>query len=317
MERSRSDLDKRLGRIKAGLPWLLLGLCAFSMFDLTSHIGTMQDLRSSAHQPSELVQALIGFVVGCYGTLVGIGGGPVIVPILIFFYGWPSQEIVASSLFLVFLNAFSGSCGYALQGRIDYRGGALFALAAMPGAVLSTLFHHAFSFSGFNIIFGLFLLALGFYALARIDRVDIVRPAGERTPGRRVLIEDQMGTRYEFYSNDRAGIALNVLLGFGCGFLGIGGGVFQLPILVFVLGYPAHIAAATSHFVTLQTCAFALAPSVFLGHIQYDKLGWLAAGVLIGAQIGARLAAKLRSKTLIGLFVIVLLVFAARLIFSA
>jgi uncharacterized membrane protein YfcA len=178
------------------------------------------------------------------------------------------------------------------------------------------MLHQVFRVSFFNLIFGVFLLALGIYALSRLDRVDVPQPAGSAR-GRRVVIHDSLGTRYDFYSNDAAGVALNALLGFGCGFLGIGGGVFQLPILVFVLRYPTHVAAATSHFVTLQTCAFALLPSVLAGHVQYDQLIWLAGGVVIGAQIGARLAARLRSRTLIALFVLVLFAFAARLIFSA
>jgi uncharacterized membrane protein YfcA len=308
-------LDK-LARLKSALPFLVLALCVAAMFDLPSHVGTMRDLRSSAKAPHELLQLIVGMMVGCYGTIVGIGGGPVIVPMLIFFFPWSNEVIVASSLFLVFANAFSGTWGYALQRRIDYKGGFRFAVAAIPGALLSTMIHNTVDVSSFNVIFALFLVALAIYSVLRIDRLEAGPIVAEVETGRRVLIEDAFGSRFEFYCNDKLGISLNVLLGFAVGFLGIGGGVFQVPLLIFLLGYPTHVAAATSHFVTLLTCTVALLPNIILGNVPFGQLLWLGAGVIVGAQVGARVSAKLPSKTIMGLFALVLFVLAALLVFN-
>jgi len=308
----------------------LAALCIFAMFssfiseEVISRSGAdlvaLQTAKPVTEAPAILV-AVIGFAIGCYGTIVGIGGGPLIIPFLVFFYGWENELLVATSLFIVFLNAFSGCVGYAQQKRIDYKGAVKFALAALPGAVLSGFIHHLVNVQSFNVIFGIFLICLAGYTLTsikKIDAVDTVKNSagsGKKAGWRHFKITDAFGYRFSFYSNDMLGIKLNLILGFFCGFLGVGGGVFQVPILIFLLKYPTHLATATSQLVTLLTCAFALIPHVFLGNVCYAEAAWMGVGVVLGAQVGARLAAKLDSKITMYLFVIILLAFAVKLFF--
>ncbi|MBF0531983.1 MAG: sulfite exporter TauE/SafE family protein [Candidatus Omnitrophica bacterium] len=266
--------------------------------------------------------ALIGFAIGCYGTIVGIGGGPLILPILVFFYGWENEFLVATSLFIVLLNAGSGCLGYAMQKRIDYKGGIKFTLAAMPGAFISSYIHHLVNLTFFNLIFGVFLIFLAGYTLVSMGRIDKTTEEKQKNLKeakaqgfRRVRFIDNFKISYDFYANDKMGISMNLMLGFFCGFLGIGGGVFQVPILLFLLNYPTHIATATSHFVTLMTCAIAILPHVFLGNFMYGEAMWMGFGVIVGAQVGARLAAKLNTKVTLYLFIIILIVFAVKLFF--
>ncbi|HEX2387234.1 MAG TPA: TSUP family transporter, partial [Candidatus Binatia bacterium] len=82
----------------------------------------------------------VGFVIGAYGTLIGAGGGFLLVPLLLLYYPQESADTITSiSLAVVFFNALSGSTAYARARRIDYYSGLLFALAAVPGAVLGAL----------------------------------------------------------------------------------------------------------------------------------------------------------------------------------
>lgn len=259
-----------------------------------------------------------GIAIGGYGTVVGIGGGPLLVPILHFMYAWPIEDVVASSLFVVLLNATSGSIGYARQRRIDVKGGVALSLAAMPGAVLSGLVHHLVKIPFFDAIFGVFLVVLAGYTILRVDKFDRPRLQRRRSTAglRHIVIVDSLRQRYDFYSDQTLGITLNLLLGFLSGFLGIGGGVLQVPILAFVLDYPIHIATATSHFVTMLTAAFALAPNVVLGNVHFWATSWLALGVVLGAQVGAKVAPHLRSKIILYLFAAILLAFAVKLFIS-
>lgn len=273
-------------------------------------------------QPAWLL-TLIGLAIGCYGTIVGIGGGPLILPILVFFYGWENEILVATSLFIVFLNALSGCAGYASQKRIDYKGGIQFTLAAMPGAFISSYIHHLINLTFFNIIFGVFLFFLAGYTFFSVGKLDKTAAQKQKqlkqakADGyRRVRFTDNFGIKYDFYSNDKMGVSMNLLLGFFCGFLGIGGGVFQVPILIFLLFYPTHIATATSHFVTLLTCAVALLPHVFLGNVMYGEALWMGVGVIAGAQIGARVASKLNTKVTLYLFIVILVIFGIKLFFQ-
>lgn len=275
------------------------------------------------HLPSQIdkgglpiiVLIVIGFAIGCYGTIVGIGGGPLIMPVLILCYDWDSALLVGTSLFIVFLNALSGSIGYARQKRIDYKGGIKFALAAFPGAIISSLFHYRFNIKFFDVVFGIFLVFLAVYSFLSLNKKRAQKSIehSKKSGYRHVGFVDNFGQTFDFYSNDTLGIRMNILLGFFIGFLGIGGGVFQVPILLFLLYYPTHIATATSHFITMLVCAFALIPHLFLANIYFGEALWMGLGVIAGAQIGVRLAPKLHSKLIIYLFIVVLLVFALEL----
>ena len=61
----------------------------------------------------------LGFLVGAFGTLIGAGGGFLLVPLLLIGYHFPPPEAVGTSLSLVFLNAASGSFAYLRQRRVD------------------------------------------------------------------------------------------------------------------------------------------------------------------------------------------------------
>lgn len=297
---------------------LIIGLCLSAIFGgpLMSAFGPS---RLTIAGPSFFVIIIIGLAIGCYGTIVGIGGGPIILPTLALSYGWENEHLVATSLFIVLLNATSGSIGYARQKRIEYKAGIKFALAALPGAIISGFIHHTFTIQIFDIIFGIFLVLLAVYTLLSLSNIDIqqnqTRRRKKKPVGRRVAFVDNFGQNFHFTSNDKLGIYMNLALGFFVGFLGIGGGVFQIPILIFLLYYPTHIATATSHFITMVTCACALLPHIFLGNVYFAEALWMGIGVLVGAQIGAWLAPKIKSQLIIYLFVIVLFIFAIKLIF--
>jgi uncharacterized protein len=294
----------------------LLFLCLCAM--VNPQMSTSAGLDAPPSFSVALALLATGIGIGGYGTVVGIGGGPLLVPILHSLYAWPIEEVVASSLFVVLLNATSGSIGYARQGRIDVKGGLALSLAAMPGALLSGLIHHLVRIPFFDAIFGAFLLALAGYTVLRVDQFDqAARQRPRRAAGlRRVVIVDAFRERHVFYSDQTLGITLNLVLGFLSGFLGIGGGVLQVPILVFLLAYPIHIATATSHFVTMLTAAFALAPNIVLGNVHFWATAWLGVGVVIGAQLGAKVALRLRSKAILYLFAAILVAFAVKLFAS-
>src|SRR4051794_22486437 len=84
--------------------------------------------------------APLGFVVGAYGTLVGAGGGSVLVPALLILLPHETPAtITAISLAVVFFNAYSGTISYMRMGRIDYRMAVLLTLASLPGAVIGAM----------------------------------------------------------------------------------------------------------------------------------------------------------------------------------
>jgi uncharacterized protein len=296
----------------------LLVLCVVAMFSSPSSQG-LTTAGSSLFVAKDLLVLAAGLAIGCYGTLVGIGGGPLIVPVLVLCYGWPARNVVATALLVVFMNALSGTLGYSYQRRIDYQGGLKFALAGLPGAVLSGLVHRYWNIRSFDTIFGIFLVGLAILCAVGARRVD-ERQGSAKVPiepgRRRVWFRDRFGIEYRFGVDDRLGSSLNFVVGFLVGFLGIGGGVLQVPMLVYLLRYPVHVATATSHFITMLSCLYALAPNIAFGNVRFGEAFWMWTGVIAGAQLGAWLAARLRSQKIMYLFVAIVLLFGLRLVWS-
>ncbi len=114
---------------------------------------------------------ITGFLIGIFGTLIGAGGGFILVPMLILSYPELSPEtITAISIVIVAANAISGSIAYARSGRIDFKAGLLFAIFTIPGSVLGVLTTQFIQRQLFNILFGILLIALSVYLLLRHNR---------------------------------------------------------------------------------------------------------------------------------------------------
>jgi len=108
----------------------------------------------------------LGFAVGTYGTIVGLGGGFILVPVLLFLYpDYDPEHLTAISLFVVWTNTTSGSIAYARQGRIDYLTGLLFAASSAPGVLAGVFLVDFVPQRAFTIAFALLLLALAAVAL--------------------------------------------------------------------------------------------------------------------------------------------------------
>lgn len=260
---------------------------------------------------------LLGVGVGAYGTLVGAGGGFILTPVLLVLYPRGSaQTLTAISLFVVFFNAGSGSLAYFRQHRIDYRSGLWFGLATLPGAIGGALLVTVTSRRIFDPIMAATLAALALW---------LIFPggdAGERRHGgtaRRLV--DRSGRVYEYRAPLRRGVLYSSGVGFVSSFLGIGGGVIHVPLLVRALGFPVHIATATSHFVLAimaggATITHAFAGSFANGHGLHRAIA-LSIGVVIGAQLGALLSPRVQGRLIEWLLAVALAVLSLRLLLLA
>jgi uncharacterized protein len=264
-----------------------------------------------------ILLVLIGFAVGAFGTVVGAGGGFILTPILLLLYPHESaQALTAISLTVVFFNAASGSVAYARQRRIDYRSGIVFALATIPGAIGGALLVGVVSRQVFDTIMGAVLAALAVWLIA-----------GERWPlreqhghlQRRTLV-DRGGETYEYSVPVIRGAIYSLGVGFLSSFLGIGGGVIHVPLLVRALGFPTHIATATSHFVLAIMAGTGTVTHLVIGSFHHHGLRRtiaLSAGVVAGAQLGAHISLRLHGRVIRLLLAVALLALSARLLIRA
>jgi uncharacterized membrane protein YfcA len=260
--------------------------------------------------------AILGLGVGTFGTLVGAGGGFILTPVLLILYPHLSAaEVTSISLLVVFFNALSGSVAYARMRRIDYRSGARFALAAMPGSVLGALAVHLVPIRIFDAIMATVLAASALAVVRLRPHAERPQPRG-RTVQRQLV--DRLGVEYRYRVPLRRGVAYSVLVGFLSSFLGIGGGVLHVPLLVGTLGFPTHVATATSHFVLVFISGTAslthLLGGVLTAGTGLRRALALSLGVLPGAQLGARLSQRLPGPTIRRILGISLIALAARLL---
>ena len=260
---------------------------------------------------------LIGFVVGAFGTLIGAGGGFILTPILLLLYPHDSaRTLTAISLTAVFFNAASGSAAYARQRRIDYRSGSVFALATLPGAISGAVIVGDVSRQLFNGIMGAVLGLLAVWLLAG-ERWPL--PTPKRHLEQRRLV-DRAGVTYTYSVSLRRGALYSLAVGFLSSFLGIGGGVIHVPLLVRALGFPTHVATATSHFVLAIMAGTGSLTHVALGSFAHRhglrRALALSVGVVAGAQLGARISLRLRGDVIQRLLAVALLALAARLLLA-
>jgi uncharacterized membrane protein YfcA len=254
----------------------------------------------------EIVQfVLIGFFVSIYGSLVGAGGGFVIVPILLLFFAndFSTQQAAGTSLLVVLFNGLSATYAFAKQRRIDYATGVRFAAATVPSAFIGGQVAEYFDSAAFKATFGFLLIVVAIFLNLRPDPARAKSFADPNKPlpsgfVRRTMI-DASGQEVQYAFNLRNGIIFCFGIGFLSSILGVGGGIFLVPAMVFLFDFPAHCAAATSSFVLIFTASAGLIPHALNHNIVLVPGIAMAVGGIAGAQIGARLAQRIKGKLIL------------------
>ena len=261
----------------------------------------------------------VGFVIGAYGTLIGAGGGFLLVPLLLLYYPKETSDTITSiSLAVVFFNALSGSTAYARARRIDYYSGLLFALAAVPGAVLGALTTGLIPRRFFDALIGVVMIGAAAFLLWR-PRGGSEKGEGARIDGFERSVVEADGTVHVFSYNRAVGITLSFFVGYISSLLGIGGGFIHVPALVELLNFPVHIATATSHFILALMALSGTVTHIVTGAFQtgFRRTIMLSLGVVIGAQLGAQLSSRVRGVWIIRSLALALVLVGVRLLWTA
>ncbi len=245
---------------------------------------------------ADLGLVALGIAVGTFGTLIGAGGGFVLVPLLALLEpSAPTAQITAVSLAVVALNASSGAIAYARQGRVDFRSGVPFAIATIPGSLLGVAFTYVAARSLFDVILATLLIALGIFVMARHNDAPLTQA---RRP-----------------TNMPLGIGLSAGVGFVASFFGVGGGPIHVPAMIGILRFPPHIATATSQFVLAVMAIVATAVHIAAGDLSdhWDQVVFVGGGAIVGAQLGARLSTRVRGAVIVRALALALVFVGLRL----
>ncbi|MCA9090111.1 MAG: sulfite exporter TauE/SafE family protein [Planctomycetaceae bacterium] len=269
---------------------------------------------------SPLVLVVVGFLLGTLGTLIGAGGGFVLVPLLLLMNPHERPEVITSiSLAVVFVNATSGSLAYARMRRIDYQSGIWLAAATVPGAIAGALTTDYIPRRAFNAVFGVLMLAAAAYLFLHRSKP---RPSTDSHPAGHTVrtIVEHDGTQHTFAYNMRLGLGLSVFVGYLSSLLGIGGGIIHVPALVYLLNFPVHVATATSHFILAIMALAGTLVHVATGVFTAESISqtiFLSIGVLVGAQAGAALSGRVHGVWILRSLAVALGLAGARILMMA
>jgi uncharacterized protein len=236
--------------------------------------------------------ALIGLGVGTLGTLIGAGGGFLLMPILFLIRPDDSPATLTGiSIAVVVCNTASGTFWYARMKRVDFRSAGLFLLTGVPGAVLGGFVVRFIPQLWFKGAFGVLLIAAAAYIFIKtFSHGDHKHGTKERFVRK---IVDAEGKEYVYGYSPAAGMALSFSVGLLSSMLGIGGGIVHVPAMVSLLNFPVHVATATSQFFQCVWTLVRTGQNMLDGSLtlaEVPMLAALAAGAAIGARVGSHLS---------------------------
>lgn len=234
----------------------------------------------------------LGFVAGILGSMIGLGGGIIVVPVLTF-SGFSPTLAASNSLFAAFSNAIASSISYAKQKRIVFSVGLKLGLLTIPGTVVGAYVSSDVTPSLFKILFGLVLISASAYILLKA-----------RIESKKIVFTKQI-------------ILLSVSASFFAGiissFFGIGGGIIFVPLMVVAMGMSMKNAAPTSQLILLFASFSGLVTHSILGHPDYVQSLFLSIGAFLGGIVGARLSLDIRERYLQILVSVVMVVAAIKM----
>lgn len=238
----------------------------------------------------------LGFAAGLLGSMIGLGGGIIVVPVLTFL-GFPPTAAASNSLFAALSNAIASTISYSKQKRIEYPLGLKLGLLSIPGTVLGAIMSTDVAPDMFKILFGFVLIASAAYIFLR-----------KKIETKEKRISKQMMIFV---------IGASFFAGVISSFFGIGGGIIFVPLMVVGMGMAMKKAAPTSQMILLFASLSGVIVHSLLGHPDFLQAGFLAIGSFIGGLVGARLSIDVKERYLQILVSVVILIAAGKLFFDS
>ena len=272
-----------------------------------------------------LVLALLAVAAGAgfLGSLAGLGGGVILTPVLVLFFGIPFGDAVGASAVSVLATSTTAGAAYVHDHITDLRIGNFLQIATVPGALIGATATVALAHTD---LVPVLLVALGVVLLSTVPGTISVRHreedgSGERDAlSRRLHLEgayvDQLNLRVVRYEGKRADQALGVMFGAGivAGLFGIGSGVLKVLALDRALHLPMKVSTATSNFM-IGVTATAGVGVLFAGGLILPYLAApVAIGTTTGSFLGSRLLPRLSNRLIRWVFVVILVVLSVETI---
>lgn len=262
---------------------------------------------------------LAAIVAGLLGSLVGLGGGVLIVPLLTLVFGFPIYFAIGASIISVIATSSGAAAAYVKDHMTNLRVGMFLELGTTLGAISGAFLAGYLAPNLLSIIFGIILLT---------SAAPLVFKIGEELP--QGVKNDRWANRFSLsgaypdhhlhrtvpYQVTRTplGLAMMYVAGLISGLLGIGSGTFKVLALDVAMRLPMKVSTTTSNFMIGVTAAASAGIYFSRGDIPPLIAAPVALGILIGALLGARLLAHLSNRILRIIFLAVITVAAVEMV---
>jgi hypothetical protein len=268
-----------------------------------------------------LLMFFISILAGMFGSIVGLGGGIVVIPVLTILMGVDIHFAIGASIVAI-IGTSSGAASTYVRDRVtNLRVGMFLELASASGAITGAAVAAYTNSAALEAVFGGILL---------VSLVPMVMKIGVEVPESPELsgLSKRLGLTGSYNESDGRvvnynatrpveGLAGTAVAGVLSGLLGIGGGAFKVLSMDLAMKLPMKVSTTTSNFMIGVTAAASAGIYFARGDVDPIIVAPVALGILIGAALGARLLLRSRNTTVRKVFAVVLAVAAIEMILSA
>jgi uncharacterized protein len=256
-------------------------------------------------------------LAGFLGSLTGLGGGVVIVPVLVLIFKVDIRYAIGASLVSVIATSSGAAAAYVREGLSNVRIGMFLEVATTLGALLGAYLTAKVSPEWIAIIFGVALLYSAYASFRKQSDHATAEPNALAT-------KLQMHGTYPTAAGEVSYTAQHVPLGFGImfgagtlsGLLGIGSGAVKVLAMDQAMKLPFKVSTTTSNFMIGVTAAASAGIYLARGYIHPGLAMPVLLGVLCGSMIGAKVLMKAKVGTLKILFAVVIVALGVEMIYS-
>jgi hypothetical protein len=252
-----------------------------------------------------LVLALTGFVVGVLGGFFGVGGGFLAGPIM-FWTGVPINFVIGSDLAHMAGTSLVATRKHRALGHVDFRLAGLMIIGTIPGVEIGAqLIERLKDLGNIEQVIGMtyivILTAVGLFTaweslrairMQRTDQLDAQEVVGIKSLlYRSPLLRIPPLVRLPVSGVEEISVWVVILVGLVtgtlAGLLGVGGGFLRMPLMIYVLGIPTHVAVGTDLFEIVISAGFGTITHSLKGNVDFMIAATMLTGAALGAQIGA------------------------------
>lgn len=263
--------------------------------------------------------AAISVLIGFLGSLTGLGGASILIPLLVL-AGVPVKEAIASSMIAIIATSSGSASAYVKQRIANVKLAMFLEMFTITGAIIGAFITTRVNSIYLYFFFAAFLLTsflrfkpkvTRFHEQSRQDRLS----RWLELHGSYYDESSQQTVHYEANNALLGGMGM-LVAGFAAGMLGIGAGAFKVTVQENILRIPPKVSSATSNFIIGMTALAGVSVYLFSGFLNLTLMAPMAVGTTIGALVGGQVMNRINDRWLRALFIIIVIALIAQMLYK-